>query len=567
MSLVPRTVQRLIPLLLLVLVPFATAGGIDLRAPDEIAELLTPFLPDEVAPGVGGQARLQRLVSQILETEGYFSPQIEFAGENGDLRVTVEPGPRTLISAVDVAVDGPLAEKTRQTLIAGWELPVGQAFRQQDWNSAKQQVLSRLLAENHAAARLVDSQATIDPATRQARLMAHYESGPPFRFGELKVEGLERYSATLVERHNRTVRPGEPFREADLNALQTALQATPQFRSVLVSIDRDTPPDADGVVTAPVTVRVSERAAHRLSFGAGISSNTGARVETNFQTADLFGLAWELNSGLRIEQKKQTAYADVFLPPTASQRRNSFGIMAQTTDIQGLGTERIAIGGQQAWRNGPFETRLSLTWQDERLNPDGAPESINRALVPNVAWAWRHVDNLLNARDGIVLQGQVGGAAKSVLSDQSFVRLYGRYQQFFPVGRLDTLTLSGEIGYTIADSSAGIPQEYVFRAGGTGSVRGYAYQSLGVKDGSATVGGRYMATASVEYTHWMDEQWGIAAFVDAGNAVDDLSKLDLAYGYGLGVRWRTVAGPVAVDLAYGQQSESVELHFSLAIPF
>ena len=567
MSLVPRTVQRLIPLLLLVLVPFATAGGIDLRAPDEIAELLTPFLPDEVAPGVGGQARLQRLVSQILETEGYFSPQIEFAGENGDLRVTVEPGPRTLISAVDVAVDGPLAEKTRQTLIAGWELPVGQAFRQQDWNSAKQQVLSRLLAENHAAARLVDSQATIDPAARQARLMAHYESGPPFRFGELKVEGLERYSATLVERHNRTVRPGEPFREADLNALQTALQATPQFRSVLVSIDRDTPPDADGVVTAPVTVRVSERAAHRLSFGAGISSNTGARVETNFQTADLFGLAWELNSGLRIEQKKQTAYADVFLPPTASQRRNSFGIMAQTTDIQGLGTERIAIGGQQAWRNGPFETRLSLTWQDERLNPDGAPESINRALVPNVAWAWRHVDNLLNARDGIVLQGQVGGAAKSVLSDQSFVRLYGRYQQFFPVGRLDTLTLSGEIGYTIADSSAGIPQEYVFRAGGTGSVRGYAYQSLGVKDGSATVGGRYMATASVEYTHWMDEQWGIAAFVDAGNAVDDLSKLDLAYGYGLGVRWRTVAGPVAVDLAYGQQSESVELHFSLAIPF
>ena len=538
-----------------------------MRAPDEIAELLTPFLPDEVAPGVGGQARLQRLVSQILETEGYFSPQIEFAGENGDLRVTVEPGPRTLISAVDVAVDGPLAEKTRQTLIAGWELPVGQAFRQQDWNSAKQQVLSRLLAENHAAARLVDSQATIDPAARQARLMAHYESGPPFRFGELKVEGLERYSATLVERHNRTVRPGEPFREADLNALQTALQATPQFRSVLVSIDRDTPPDADGVVTAPVTVRVSERAAHRLSFGAGISSNTGARVETNFQTADLFGLAWELNSGLRIEQKKQTAYADVFLPPTASQRRNSFGIMAQTTDIQGLGTERIAIGGQQAWRNGPFETRLSLTWQDERLNPDGAPESINRALVPNVAWAWRHVDNLLNARDGIVLQGQVGGAAKSVLSDQSFVRLYGRYQQFFPVGRLDTLTLSGEIGYTIADSSAGIPQEYVFRAGGTGSVRGYAYQSLGVKDGSATVGGRYMATASVEYTHWMDEQWGIAAFVDAGNAVDDLSKLDLAYGYGLGVRWRTVAGPVAVDLAYGQQSESVELHFSLAIPF
>lgn len=157
MSFFARAIRRLFPLALLVLAPLAAAGGVDLRAPDEIAELLTPFLPDEVAPGAGGQARLQRLVSQILETEGYFSPQIEFAEVDGDLRLTVAPGPRTVIAAVDVAVDGPVAAKTRQELIAGWELPVSQPFRQQDWNTAKQQILSRLLAENHAAARLVDS--------------------------------------------------------------------------------------------------------------------------------------------------------------------------------------------------------------------------------------------------------------------------------------------------------------------------------------------------------------------------------------------------------------------------
>ena len=567
MSFFNRAFRRLFPLALLVLAPLLSAAEVDLQAPTDIVDLLTPFMPAETAPGAGGQARLQRLVRQILETEGYFSPQIEFADSEAAVRLTVSPGPRTLIAGFDVAVDGPLAAKTRHELIAGWELPVGQPFRQQDWNSAKQQLLSRLLAENHAAARLLDSQATIDPASRTARLMARYDSGPPFRFGELRVEGLERYPVTLVERHNRTVRPGEPYREADLNALQTALQATPQFRSVHVSIDRDASPDADGVVTAPVIVRLSERPAHRLSFGAGISSNTGARVETNFQTADLFGQAWELNTGLRLEQKKQTAYADVFFPPTESQRRNSVGAMLQATDIQGLRTERIAIGGQQAWREGPFETRLSLTWQDERLEPQGAPDSINRALVPNVAWTWRHVDNPLDTRDGIVLHGQIGGAAKAVLSDQNFIRLLGRYQQFFPVGQRDTLMLSGEIGYTIADSRNGIPQEYVFRTGGTGSVRGYSYQSLGVSEGSAIVGGRYMANATVEYTHWLDDTWGIAAFVDAGNAVDDLSQVDFAYGYGLGARWRTVAGPIAVDLAYGEQSEAVHLHFALAIPF
>ena len=562
-----QAIRCLFPLVLFFLVPLVQAAAIDLRAPDGIVDLLAPHLPEETAPGAGGRARLQRMVGEILATEGYFSPQIEFTEADEALQLTVEPGPRTLIAAVEVTVDGPLAATTRQALIDGWALPVGQPFRQEDWNTAKQQLLSALLAENHAAARLVDSQATIDPATRQARLLARYDSGPPFRFGELKIVGLERYQPDLVERHNRTVRPGEPFREADLRALQTALQATPQFGSVQVRIDRDTPPGPDGVVTAPVTVQLRERPAHRLSFGAGISSNTGARVETNFQTADLFGQAWELNTGLRLEQRMQTAYADVFFPPDASQRRNSVGVMAQATDIQNLRTERIAIGAQQTWRRDQLETRLSLVWQDERVEPQGAMTSYNQALVPNVSWIWRHIDNRLDPRDGIVLQGQVGGATKAVLSDQDFVRLLGRFQYFVPVGRLDTLMLSGAVGYTIADSRSGIPQEYLFRTGGTGSVRGYSYESLGVREGSAVVGGRYMANATAEYTHWFDDQWGAAVFVDAGDAVDDLNNVSLAVGYGLGVRRRTVAGPIAVDLAYGEQSDSLRLHFSLSIAF
>ncbi len=72
MSVLSRVVRRLFPLVLIGLAPLASAGGPDLRAPEDIAELLTPFLPDETAPGAGGQARLQRLISKILYTEGYF---------------------------------------------------------------------------------------------------------------------------------------------------------------------------------------------------------------------------------------------------------------------------------------------------------------------------------------------------------------------------------------------------------------------------------------------------------------------------------------------------------------
>ena len=270
---------------------------------------------------------------------------------------------------------------------------------------------------------------------------------------------------------------------------------------------------------------------------------------------------------MRLEQKKQTIYSDVFLPPDDKNRRHSVGMMLEATDIQGLKTERYAVGAQSVQQRGSIEQRLSLNWQEETRTPEGATETISRALVPNVSWTWRKVDNLLDPRRGIVLQAQVGGGAKAAFSDQNFIRLHSRWQQYIPLGRLDTLSLRGEIGYTLADSRDRVPQDYLFRTGGTGSVRGYAYQSLGIKEGDATVGGRFLGVVSAEATHWLNESWGIAAFVDAGDAVDQLEDVRLAVGYGLGARWRSPAGPIGVDLAYGQRTSELQLHFSLAIPF
>jgi translocation and assembly module TamA len=546
--------------------PLAAAEPV-LQAPREIRALLQPYLPDEA----GSQRNMETLLGDILATEGYFSPQFEFSERDDDLLIGVVPGPRTLIHDLNITVDGPIDAKKEAELIADWQLPVGQPFRQADWNTAKQQLLARLLEDEYAFARLVDSQAEIDTETQRANLRLHYDSGPRFRFGELKVEGLQRYSPALIERYNRDLLPGSFYSETKLNTLIANLQATPYFSSVRggldINWDEETALNPDGTATAPVKLIVRERQPHRVAFGAGVSSNTGARVEFNYNTPNLFNQAWSLDSGLRLEQKKQTIYSDIFLPPDAKNRRHSVGATLENTDIQSLKTERLAFGAQTVQQRGSIEQRLSLNWQTETRTPLDASETTSRALVPNVMWTWRKVDNLLDPHDGTVLQAQIGGGAKAALSDQNFVRVHSRWQQYVPLGRVDTLSLRAEVGYTLAESRQQIPQDYLFRTGGTGSVRGYAYQSLGIKEGSATVGGRYLAIASAEVTHWLDDAWGIAAFVDAGDAVDQLEDVRLAVGYGLGVRWRSPAGPIGVDIAYGERTGELHLHFSLAIPF
>ncbi len=560
---------------------------VELIAPEDVQALLRQHirilgggeqtLPENDAARAALTRRMRREVSDLLAAEGYFSPTVRLdRSEAGRWRVTVEPGARTAVTEVTLSFEGELGEseagkgevgkddpKRVAALRAAWRLPVGHFFRQADWDEAKQQLLDEVSAHRYVAARIVQSRAEIDPDTATAKLAVTLDSGPPFFLGPLETEGLADLPADFVERYN-TLEEGRPYDRDMLLAFQRVLQNTPQLASATVDIERD-PSQA---AAAPVRVRVVEAEPKRLGFGTGFSSNTGYRVEATYRDVNLAGAGWELSSGARLEQKRQSAYADIFLPPPRNARyRDSIGASIERSDLEGLWQQTEAVGVARTVRRGNIETKLALRFQREELRPDGAEPSSQDALTLNWTWVQRAVDSLLDPRTGRVLEFQLGGGTSAASIDQNFFRLYGRYVHYQPIGEKDNLILRAEGGITLATSRDGVPQDFLFRTGGTQTVRGYAYQSLGVEDGDATVGGRYLGVTSAEYVHWLDQQWGAAFFVDAGDAADSREEFRLRVGYGAGARWRSPAGPLAVDLAWGQDDRRLRLHFGVAIAF
>ena len=355
---------------------------------------------------------------------------------------------------------------------------------------------------------------------------------------------------------------GAPYDREALLAFQTGLQNTPHFGSVIVDIERD-PALAAAV---PVRVQVTEALPRYAGMGVGYSTNTGARVEFNYRDSNLRQRGWEFSTGLRYEQYRQSLYADIFLPPRG-EHRDSVGALIQRSDLEGLKVDTQILGATRASQRGDIETQLALRLQHEKIQPAGADARSSNTLTANWTWIKRAVNDLLDPTDGYLLEFQVGGAPEIALAEQDFLRLYSRFVRYQPVRGTDVFILRGEAGVTLADSREGIPQDFLFRTGGAQSVRGYDYQSLGVREGSATVGGRYLATASAEYVRWFQPQWGAAVFVDAGDAADTREDIDLRVGYGLGARWRSPAGPLAIDLAWGHQERRLRLHFGVAIAF
>ena len=524
--------------------------------------------------------RAERAVVEVLATEGYFEPTLRFelatspAAGDARYRLIIELGRRTLVGSVDLQLTGAITEPRFQeraaALRAEWQLPVGAPFRSPQWETAKTQLLAAVQARDFAGARLVDSGASVNADEATAVLTVEIESGPAYTVGELQITGLERFDEKLVQRFN-PLRVGEPYDRAKLIEFQQALEETPFFTSVLASLQLD-PARPDN---APVRLQLREARTKRFSVGVGVASDTGARLEVSYRQTLTFGHPYELQTGARIDQNGGLAFVDLRLPPKPNGARDAIGALIEDSDIEDLRVQRWGVGATRNRLRGArtarhIETRLSLNFEHEERKTPLEPPIENDTLSTTYTWLRRDVDDIIHPRRGNVLEleGTVGTSGADL--DKAFVRGYGRIAQYFPVGPRDVLILRGEVGAVEVDTADVVPTRFLFRTGGSTTVRGYDFESLGVERGGATVGGRALALASAEYVHWLARgsgNWGIAGFVDVGDAADSFRDLDPAVGVGVGVRWRTLAGPLAVDVAYGERERQFRLHFSVAIAF
>lgn len=549
-----------------------------LIAPEVVRPILTQHfdLPDELMKTESERAlfmrRAQREIPELLMTEGYFSSKVSLRRVmgSGTLEVVVEPGELTKVSAVNIEFRGDIEQadgQRAQLLRKEWSLPQGKGFSAAAWDRAKSDLLTQLARKEYAAARIVDSAAKVDIPSATAQLKIVLDSGPRYRFGAMQVSGLERYTEAMVTRY-ASFKEGEPYDRNQLMIFQTRLQNLSQFSSIIVSLDMPLVAEKPNgaVITAPVKVQIVEAQSRKVSTGLGYSTNNGARSELSYLDNNFVGRAWAFSTALVLENNRQTLSAGVDTLPDPQGYRLQWLASGERTTIQGLETLRDKFGVTRSHTVYANEFNIGLNWQQEHRIPDGGIRETNQALVLDWRWMQRAVDDPLMPMSGSLTEFRLGGAGKAAFSDEDFVRTYLRRQQWIQLGDSDVISLRGETGYTKSPTRVNIPQEYLFRVGGTQTVRGYAYQSLGVHEGDAVVGGRAMVAASAEYTHWFSSL-GLAAFSDAGDAADSIETLKPVIGYGFGARWRSPVGPLAFDVARSKKVSALFYHFSIAVAF
>jgi len=507
---------------------------------------------------------------ELAATEGYFGAavdgHIDSSVQPQRVRIRVDPGQAARIASVTLNLTGPVtsdptAAARLDDLRANWRLTVGAVFRQEDWTRAISAAVSRLASVSYASARVSSSLAQVDEALQNVDLQVEIDSGPPFFFGEVTALGLVRYGPSLVERL-APFDPGTPFTQELLRRFEQRLVLTGYFSTVQTVIDTD-PARAAAV---PVSVAVIEAPRRRVDVGVGYSTDTLARFNIAYVDNDRGDQPLRRRAELRLESLQQDISVAFDGPPGKSGWISTYSATALRTDIQDLETEELLVGLQRRRLGERSEPAFGIEATIERQTRLGAPsEDVHAALI-GYQHTWRMVDEVLAPTDGWALRINAGFAPPAI-STESFGRLVARGSYYWPLNEQDHLYLRSDLGWVMADSRAGVPQYFLFRTGGDSTIRGYEFQSIGVQQDGAIVGGRYLAVASVEYIRWIRSSWGVATFIDAGDATDEPGDFRVVTGYGLGARVRSPVGAFRLDLAYGHDVSSLRLHFSFGLRF
>jgi translocation and assembly module TamA len=504
-------------------------------------------------------------------------------GSTARVAISFTLGPLYHLGRIDI--DGDLPEEVRSAL----GLTTGQPALAFNVLAGGARLLNALQERGYAFAQ-VDPPVAYEAAdTPVLDLRFHVVAGAKVNLGEIHIEGLQRMREPLL-RARLALHTGDPYRPSAIEKVRRDLLGLGVFAQVSVQTGSATD-DSGGV---PITFKFRERPRHAIGLSAAYSSDLGASGGVTWTDRNVFGNAEQLSLAASLINLGGSDTTGVgydtsvkLLLPDFGRRDQSlqFAVGAikhslwaydQTAFTASVTLARKVSSNWSVSLAGAAteETIVQTTGEetvDQLINNVIVPEVVGinttyrytlLALPLNVAFNSTHLASPLeDPRRGIRASVNltptlsIGKPDSTFLISQIQVAGYFDLDNWLPTGPgRSVLAARALAGLAEGAGELSLPPDQRFYAGGSGTIRGYVYQSVGPKfidPESTPIGGTAFSAGSVELRQRIGTHWGAAAFVDAGQVSASLKAVagEFAVGTGIGLRYYTPIGPIRLDVA------------------
>ena len=497
---------------------------------------------------------------KVFSSDGHFAASVD-AWVDGSVTPAVltfrlDPGPRFDLATVRFQLpDGQEAPTDSLPSLTDLGLTVPGPFSAKAVVDAEDKLVAFPRRHGHPFAKVDHRQVLADFAKHTVTVVWTIDPGPVAKLDGVAFKGLtsvkESFLTGLVP-----WQPGEPYDSALLARYRKKLSALDLFASV--QVEPGTAVDAKGQV--PVTVTVTERKHRTVKGGIDYKTDEGPGANLGWEHRNLFGGGEKLSisaSGSSIERNGEVSFEKPdFISPkelfkakakVADEDKKAYkGQNATATAVvRRQFTDTVSAGAGLGYRTSRIEEDKSRPWDNDT--------QYGFVFVPVEAGIDTR-DDVLDPHKGVLASLSLAPYFGIVDKSHNFVRPEASVATYWQLADKPGLILAMRAtgGSNMGANRRDISPDLRFFAGGSGSIRGYAYQSVGPMRSKTPVGGASMVTFSTELRLRLTELIGIVPFLDGGTAfAESLPPLHqpLMLGAGLGLRVYTPIGPVRVDVA------------------
>ena len=510
-------------------------------------------------------ASAEERVEDSLKALGYYNPTVHTTLQRTEpvwtLDITVVPGDPVLIGAISVQVLGAAAaDEAFQQLLKRAPFVEGQIFNHGEYERFKNQLLTLGQERGYFDARFSISKVNVNVVSDQADIYLHYESGERFRFGAID------YSQSNLEPHLldelNPLGEGEYFDQGRLQFFQAQLQRTGYFSSVIIKPEFDKVKD----YRVPMSVTLHPARRHSFDVGLGYSTDTQERVSLVWRTPVLNSLGHSQQTRItysNVNPSGEFIYSiplshplDDVLHISTRLENDKYGDIDSTEKEFGLLRETR----RRKWMHSFSGRYLEESWELKNTKFE------NHYTLPGYAISRSdRGGSLVNPSSGFSQFYKFEAGSAAVGSDIDLLRTTANFSYIFTLAEKHRFVTRAALGavFISDDDRTRLAPSLSFFAGGSQSIRGYGYQSIGnelkvTRDNGSTqtlvVGGDRLVTATLEYQYTFTETWRGALFVDAGDAFDS-TDFDINVGPGFGIHYISPVGAVRVEFANSASDE------------
>lgn len=424
---------------------------------------------------------------------------------------------------------------------------------------ARNELANDLHNAGYAFATVGEPYALANQATNHLSVSYLVNPGPRVDIGQISFSGLKRTDPEFLRR-NIGLHPGQPYSSTALQNARNSMLELGVFSSVMPVPGSHA---TDGQV--PVDFHVVEMKRHTVSITGAYATDTGFSIGTGWKDRNLFGRAESLTlssaiSGIAGNGTNALGYdiKGVFVKPDYYVHDQTLTLSAEALQESLTAYDRtgIIVGGALS-RPITSNTSISFgpTFINERVKQEGTKITYVLAQLP-VVFNWDTANSLLEPTKGHKLSLSLTPTYPVVgKRHHPFVIMMGKGSVYLPVERdaRGVVAVHAVIGSVQGISRFNVPPDQRFYAGGSGTIRGYSYQTVGpLFPDDKPEGGLALDAINFEFRQHITKTIGIVPFIDAGqvSAGSRPFKGTVRVGYGLGFRYYTGIGPIRLDLAF-----------------